>query len=255
MKVKVLILTGYGINADKELLWAFELAGGDVKIVHIEDVIQNKKMVNDYQIIAFPGGFSFGDHIVSGKVFANIVKHNFFHEIKRFIESDKLIIGICNGFQIITRLGLVPDIDGKYSHTVSLIENDSGKFEDRWVFLKTKDNPSYWLKDIDSLYLPIRHGEGKFVVKDKEVLDTIISNRQVGLEYFNPKNEKVLYPYNPNGAINNIAAITNKKGNVLGLMPHPEAYIFKEHHPRWTEGITEKWTGLKIFQNGLAYFK
>ncbi len=257
MKINALILTGYGINAEKELSWAFEIAGANSKIVHIEDVIENKKSLGDYQIIGFPGGFSFGDHIASGKVFSNIVKYNFFEELKRFIEKDKLVIGICNGFQIITRLGLVPDLDGSYSHTVSLIENDSGRFEDRWVYVKTEKNSSPWLKDIESLYLPVRHGEGKFIAKDATIINDIKKNNQVAFKYFNPENksEPVEYPYNPNGAAQDIAGITNVKGNVLGLMPHPEAYIFDQHHPRWTEGIKEKHKGLKLFQNGVDYFK
>ncbi|HOV14242.1 MAG TPA: phosphoribosylformylglycinamidine synthase subunit PurQ, partial [Spirochaetota bacterium] len=182
MKVNTLILTGYGINAEKELAWAFELAGANAKIIHIEDIIENKSILGDYQIVGFPGGFSFGDHIASGKVFANIVKHNIFDELKKFIERDNLVIGICNGFQIITRLGLVPDLDGTYQHTVSLLENDSGHFEDRWVYVKVENNSSPWLKDITSLYLPVRHGEGKFITKDNKILNEIIQNKQVAFK-------------------------------------------------------------------------
>jgi phosphoribosylformylglycinamidine synthase I len=211
-------------------------------------------MLDNFQILAFPGGFSFGDHIASGKVFANIVKYNLFDEIKSFIEKDKLVIGICNGFQIITKLGLLPNLDETYKQSVSLMENDSGHFEDRWVHLKNHNTKSPWLNGIDSLYLPVRHGEGKLIAKDDETLKTLISNGQIGLKYFNPDSSTVEYPYNPNGATENIAGITNVKGNVFGLMPHPEAYIFKENHPRWTEGITEKQTGLKIFENGIKHF-
>ena len=138
MKPNVLILTGYGINAEKELAWAFELAGGLVEIVHLEEVIEQKGMLTNYQILAFPGGFSFGDHIASGKVFANIIKYNLMDEVKNFIEKDRLIIGICNGFQIITKLGLVPCLEESYKQTVSLTENDSGHFENRWVWLKRR---------------------------------------------------------------------------------------------------------------------
>ncbi|OHD44769.1 MAG: hypothetical protein A2086_07450, partial [Spirochaetes bacterium GWD1_27_9] len=184
MKPNVLVLTGYGINAEKELAWAFELAGGNVKILHLEDLIENTKILFDYQIVAFPGGFSFGDHIASGKVFANIIKYNVIDQLHTFIEQDRLVIGICNGFQIITKLGLTPNLSGSYNQEASLIENDSGHFEDRWVWVKVENN-GIWLKDIDSLYLPIRHGEGKFIVKDDSTLDEIVKNKQIAIKYFN----------------------------------------------------------------------
>lgn len=258
MKPNVLILTGFGINAEKELSWAFELAGGKVDIVHLDELIENKHKLADYQIMAFPGGFSFGDHIASGKVFANIIKFNLLDEIKNFIEKDKLIIGICNGFQIITKLGIVPNPDETYKQSVSLTENDSGHFENRWVWVRTEKTNSPWLKDIESLYLPVRHGEGKLIARDEETMKNLITNNQIGLKYFSPEKpdlNEVPYPFNPNGSTENIAGITNTKGNVFGLMPHPEAYIFNENHPRWTEGITEKITGLKIFENGIKHFR
>ena len=255
MKPNIIILTGYGINADKELKWAFDLAGGNAKIIHLEDVIANPGMLGDFQILAFPGGFSFGDHIASGKVYGNIFKHNLFDQIKNFIEKDKLVIGICNGFQIITKLGLLPNLDDTYRQSASLTENDSGHFENRWVYLKTAKNGSPWLSGIDRLYLPVRHGEGKFITKDQETLKRIADNAQIMLRYFNPESDETDYPFNPNGSIMNIAGISNKKGNVFGLMPHPEAYIFPENHPNWTEGKKENLTGLKIFENGIAYFK
>lgn len=256
MKIKVLVLTGYGINAEKELAHAFEMAGGDTDIIHLEDIICNRKILEKYQILAFPGGFSFGDHIASGKVFANIVKSNLLDELIDFISKDKLIIGICNGFQIITKLGIVPDIDDNHTQVASLIENDSGHFENRWIWVKTEKNNSPWLSDIDKLYLPVRHGEGKFIVKNSGVMNKLIKNNQIGLKYFNPNSNKAEYPYNPNGSIENIAGVINKKGNILGLMPHPEAFIFKENHPRWVEGsIDEDKMGLRIFINGIKYFK
>ena len=258
MKVKVIVLTGYGINAEKELAWAFELAGGDPSIIHLEEIIDNKKILDDYQILAFPGGFSFGDHIASGRVFANKVKNNLLEELKNFISRDKLIIGICNGFQIITKLGILPDFENNQEQVVSLIENNSGHFEDRWVWIKVESNNSPWLDGIDRLYLPIRHGEGKFVAKDSTVLDRIIKGGHAALKYFNPDSPDAPgYPFNPNGSVADIAGILNKNGNVFGLMPHPEAYIFKENHPRWTEfsdEINNQLIGLKIFENGISYF-
>lgn len=255
MSIRVIILTGYGINADKELQWAFNLAGGKADLVHLEDLIENQKLLNGYQILAFPGGFSFGDHIASGKVIANIIKYNLLENIKEFIERKKLIIGICNGFQIITKLGLVPNIDGKYNQGCSLIENNSAKFEDRWVWVKNTQKNSIWLNKITQLYLPVRHGEGKFITKDKIILDDIEQNNQISLKYIDPSNESVKYPFNPNGSVLDIAGITNKTGTVFGLMPHPEAFLFKENHPNWTENIQIEHTGLEIFKNGIKYFK
>ncbi|MBN2544412.1 MAG: phosphoribosylformylglycinamidine synthase I [Spirochaetes bacterium] len=256
MKVKVLIFTGYGINCEKELSWAFELAGGQPDIVHLEDVIVNKSIIDNYQIMAFPGGFSFGDHIASGKVFANIVKYNLIDKLKKFIEKDFLVIGICNGFQIIVKLGLVPDFDFDQKQTASLVENDSAHYEDRWVYLKAVNKNSPWLKDIDEIYLPARHGEGKFITADESVLKKLNDDDQIAFKYINPHSDRVDYPFNPNGSYDNIAGILNPKGNVLGLMPHPEAYIFKENHPRWTEGkFDNEIKGLKIFENSINYFK
>lgn len=256
MKPKALILTGYGINAEKELKWAFDLAGSDTTIMHLEDLIENRKDLKKYHILGFPGGFSFGDHIASGKVFANLIKYNLFEEIKEFIAEGKLVIGICNGFQVITKLGLVPSFHNTYDPVVSLMENDSGKFEDRWVNLKVENTKSPWLRGLDQLYLPVRHGEGKLVVKDSAILGRLLEQKQVGLRYVDPDGEENAgYPYNPNGSVYDIAGITNEAGNVFGLMPHPEAYIFREHHPRWTEGVIEEYTGLDIFKNAVTYWK
>lgn len=259
MDIKVLILTGYGINAEKELAWAFEKANGNADIIHLDDVLSNKSLLKKYQILAFPGGFSYGDHIASGRVFSNIIKYNLMDEIKEFIDEKKLIIGICNGFQIITQLGLVPDLCNDKKQTVSLIQNDSGHFEDRWVWVRAPKNNSPWLVDIDKLYLPVRHGEGKLVVSDQKILQLIIDNNQIALQYIDPDSkdlDNVKYPFNPNGSIMNIAGILNKHGNVFGLMPHPEAYIFEENHPRWTENIKDvKYIGLKIFENAIDHFK
>lgn len=254
--VKVLVLTGYGINAEKELAYSFKMAGGIPDIIHLEDVISDKKILKKYQILAFPGGFSFGDHIASGKVFANIIKNNLMDELLEFINGDKLIIGICNGFQIITKLGIIPDFENDHEQAASLIENDSGHFENRWVWVKVESNNSPWLSKIDKLYLPVRHGEGKFITKDYNILKQLINNKQIALKYINPNSNKAEYPYNPNGSFENIAGIINKKGNIFGLMPHPEVYIFNESHPRWFENnINKDEMGIRIIINGIKYFK
>lgn len=257
VNIKTLILTGYGINAEKELKWAFDLAGAESDIVHLEDVIENKSILKNYKVLAFPGGFSFGDHISSGKVFANLVKYNLFDEVQDFIAKDNLVIGICNGFQVITKLGLLPSFDNDYKPVVSLTGNDSGHFENRWVTVKVEDSKSPWLKGINQLSLPVRHGEGKLITKDQAVLERLKNNGHVALRYIDPSSpdKPASYPHNPNGAYYDIAGITNEKGNVFGLMPHPEAYYCKELHPNWTEGVEESKTGLDIFKNAVEYFK
>lgn len=254
MKPRVLILTGYGINAEKELKWAFDLAGGDSKIVHLEDLATDTSILDNYQILAFPGGFSFGDHISSGKVYANMVEKQLKSALENFINSDKLVIGICNGFQVITKLGIVPATTEFFNPEVSLCENDSAHFEDRWVWLDVKSTNSPWLNGLDKLYLPVRHGEGKIRVKDETLLSTVLEKGYAPLRYIHPEGKEAVYPYNPNGSVHDIAGLTDPTGKVFGLMPHPEAYIYDELHPRWTEGIREKHTGLDIFKNGIIYF-
>jgi len=256
VSIKTLILTGYGINAEKELKWAFDLAGSKTDIIHLEDLIENKSILSGYNILGFAGGFSFGDHIASGKVFANLIKYNVFDDLKKFIDSGKLVIGICNGFQVITKLGLLPSFDNSYEPVVSLTANDSGHFEDRWVTVKVENNKSPWLQGIDTLYLPVRHGEGKLITRDSATLERLKKNGQVALRYTNKKNpDDMSYPHNPNGSYYDIAGIINESGNVFGLMPHPEAYYCNELHPNWTEGIIEHKIGLDIFKNAVNYFK
>ncbi|MBR9690881.1 phosphoribosylformylglycinamidine synthase I [Candidatus Woesearchaeota archaeon] len=253
--VKVCVLTGFGINCDYETEHAFKLAGAKAQKVHLQDVIDGIKNLSDYQILAFPGGFSFGDDIASGKVMANKFKTALWDDMKQFVEDGKLVIGICNGFQIMVKMGLLPDIEEGQTTTLSI--NDSGKFEDRWVYLK-KDAKTkcVWTQAVDKIYLPIRHGEGKFIVKDKNVLGRLELNKQIVFRYTDEKYEPTSeYPQNPNGSIDNIAGICDKTGRVFGLMPHPEAFVTPQNHPRWTRENIEKGDGLKIFINAVNYAK
>ena len=252
--IKILILNGFGINADKELGWAFQKAGGHVDHVHLNHLITGEKKLDDYHILAFPGGFSFGDHIASGKVLANIVKHNLIREIEKFIADNKLIIGICNGFQVLVKMGLIPNLGKNYKIEASLSYNDSGLFEDRWVYLKKTSNHSPWLKNRDFFYMPVRHGEGKFIAKNNDILKKINENSCIALQYVNENGNYSVYPHNPNGSDMHIAGITSKCGKIFGLMPHPEVFIFAEQHPHFfRKNITEKDTCMPIFENGINY--
>ena len=257
IKPKVCVLTGYGINCDYETKHAFTLAGADAKRVHINDLIDGKEKLSDYQIIAFPGGFSFGDDIASGKVLATKFKTNLWDDLIKFVEDKKLVIGICNGFQIIVKMGLLPDPNS--GQTVTLSHNDSGKFEDRWVYLSAnKKSPCIFTKGIENIYLPIRHGEGKFIVKDNETLKNLEKNNLIVLKYSDDNGKPAnKYPLNPNGSIDNIAAICDKTGRIFGLMPHPEAFCHPTNHPRWTreKKLPIDGEGLKIFKNAVNYAK
>lgn len=253
---RVLILTGYGINCDLETEYAFQTAGALTQRLHINHLKENPNTLMDYQILALAGGFSFGDHIGSGKVFAVKMKAILEEQLQRFIGKDNLIIGICNGFQTLVKLGILPNLTGDWKQLVSLTHNDSGKFEDRWVYLDhPPDNQCVWTKDCQKMYLPIRHGEGKFLCLDQAVLDEIENNHLVAFRYTTNTGLSPSYPDNPNGSVNHIAGISDRTGRILGMMPHPEAFIHKTLHPQWTrEDVNEKGDGLKIFENAVAFF-
>ena len=255
-KPKVLVLTGYGINCDYETQTAFAQAGADAKRVHINDIIDGKVSLDDYQIIAFPGGFSFGDDIGAGKVLAVKFGFSLGEALRKFVSGGNLVIGICNGFQSLTKLGVLPSTGKTDSQEATLTFNDSGRFEDRWVYLKVNEkSPSIFTKNLDRMYLPVRHGEGKFVAANEKIQSSIIRNQQVPLQYCdeqgNPTQE---YPLNPNGSPMAIAGVCDPTGRIFGMMPHPEAYLFRTNHPRWTrENLPEEGIGQKIFHNAVEF--
>jgi len=258
MTPKVLILTGYGINCDIETQHAFKLAGANAERVHINDLISEKKRLADYHILAFPGGFSFGDDIASGKVLANMIKYNIGEQIQEFIDSGKLIIGICNGFQAMVKMGLLPGFNGDYgTQEVTLTFNDSGRFEDRWVHLKANERSKcVFTKGIDRIYLPVRHGEGKFITKNQQVFAKLKKGNHIVFQYSDRQGNPAGYPCNPNGSIDNIAAICDETGRVFGMMPHPEAFQHRTNHPGWTrEELPEEGAGIAIFRNAVGFVK
>ena len=256
MTPKVLVLTGYGINCDIETKHAFDLAGALAERIHLADLLNGSVKFSDYHILALPGGFSFGDDIASGKVLANIIRYNLGDQLQEFIEEGKLIIGICNGFQAMVKMGLLPAFGGDYSRQdVTLTFNDSGRFENRWVHLKTNTTSKcVFTRGIKNIYLPVRHGEGKFVVKDPQVLEILKKNNQIVFQYVDIYGNPAGYPQNPNGSIDNIAAICDETGRVFGMMPHPEAFQHKTNHPAWTrEELPEEGAGMAIFRNAVDY--
>lgn len=264
---RVLVLTGYGVNCDGETRTAFEMAGAEAERVHINDLISGAKKLSDYQILAFPGGFSYGDDIGSGKVLAVKSKVNLGEQILSFIEDDKLIIGICNGFQVMAKYGLLADPDTDYrTSRVTVTFNDSNRFEDRWVYLAGDGDKCVWTRGIERLYLPVAHGEGKFYTLP-ERLSAIEESGQVVFRYTDPDfgPARGEYPLNPNGSLNDVAGICDPTGRLLGMMPHPERFLHFTNHPRWTrikeellregEVVPEEGDGLQVFKNGVAYFQ
>ncbi len=251
---KIIVLSGYGLNCEEETKLAFERAGGKADIVHINDLIKNHKMLLKYQIMAFPGGFSYGDDTGSGKAFANKVKNHLAKQLKEFVERDTLIIGICNGFQIITALGLLPG---------ALTNNTSAQYIDRWVDLKCVGK-SPWLVGIKSLSLPIAHGEGRYIIDNKKYAEM---KKKKEIAFIYTRGEICKYQnlkQNPNGAMHDIASVLAYNGRVLGLMPHPERAQFFHHNPMWqlereilkrkNKKIPVDGPGLVIFKNAINYF-
>ncbi|MCL4217284.1 MAG: phosphoribosylformylglycinamidine synthase subunit PurQ [Candidatus Hydrogenedentes bacterium] len=257
MSVRASVLTGFGINCDYETAHALNRAGAEASRVHLNDVIADPGMLEDVQILAVPGGFSFGDDIASGRILANRLRYKLGDPLLRFVEAGKLIIGICNGFQVLAKMGILPLFDGKLEQITTVTYNDSARFEDRWVHLAAAEgNRCIWLKGIKHLELPIRHGEGKFVPQDDEVLQELAEGGQIALRYARPDGVPARgeYPANPNASVDDIAAICDPSGRVLGIMPHPEAYVVRTNHPRWTRSnLPEEGAGLQVFRNAVAY--
>jgi phosphoribosylformylglycinamidine (FGAM) synthase-like amidotransferase family enzyme len=241
--MKAYVISGYGFNSDAELAEAFTLAGADARRVHISDVLERPSLIHDAGILGFPGGFSFGDHLGSGKEIANLLRKYAKEELERFVASGKPLIGICNGFQVLAKLGIVPNASGAWESEASLIHNEGGAFIDEWVSVEAEaGSPCVWTKGLPPLELPIRHGEGRFVAKDEATLDSLEKRGLVALRYAGS---------NPNGSSRSIAGVTDPSGLVLGLMPHPECFLWPEHHPRWRRERVLR-TGLEIFKRGVA---
>ncbi len=277
---QVLVLAGYGINCDEETKFAFEKAGARADILHINDLIDNPQKLSECQIFTFPGGFSYGDDTGSGNALAYQIRNHLWEEMIKFIEEDHLALGICNGFQVMVNLGLLPALKGKYGERrAALVHNDSARYTVRWVDLQFQGN-SPWTKGIENISLPIAHGEGKFFTDDATLTELrqkeLIAARYVAGEIC--RYQDLLA--NPNGSLDNIAGITDETGRILGMMPHPERAIDFTHLPHWTllkEHLKrEKWEsnlenniadfsislhlpqdgpGLKIFENAVKYFE
>ncbi len=260
--VRALIITGFGLNCEAETAHAFRLAGAVPEQVHLNDLLDGRRSLDEFHILAFIGGFSFGDHIASGRVLANRLKHRLDGPIQQFIADGKLVIGICNGFQTMAKLGILPGLDGDYRRqTVTLTDNDRGVFRDAWVTLRIEsDSPCVFTEGMERIELPVRHGEGKFVALNDTVLRRLERENLVTARYADPETGEPsnAYPHNPNGSAAAIAAICDPTGRVFGLMPHPEAHLFPCNHPHWTRrriaaARPAEGEGVAIFRNAVRF--
>jgi len=251
MKIRALILRAPGTNCDGETAFAFQKAGADAALVHVNKLIRREERLSDYQIMVIPGGFTYGDDIAAGKVLANELRVKLGEDILRFIEKGGLILGICNGFQVLVRAGFLPEpLNGEASH-LTLTNNDSGKFECRWVFMRASKNSNcVFTRGMDLICLPVAHGEGKLVA-DAATLPKL----NVALVYSDEQGKTGAgYPANPNGSMNDIAGIADDTGRIFGLMPHPERHIVGTQHPQWTRrGASAEGDGFLVFKNAVEW--
>jgi phosphoribosylformylglycinamidine synthase len=260
MKPRTLILRTAGTNCDLETAHAFELAGSEPVFLHVNRLIEQPTLLDEYQLLAIPGGFSYGDDIAAGRIFANQITHHLHDPLHRFVEKGKPVLGVCNGFQVLVKTDLLPGpLAGRTGQTCTLTNNDCGRFVDRWVHLAPRSKSCIWtrdLRDCGTLELPIAHGEGKFVCGDEYVREALWANDQVALVYSKPDGTPAggTEPHNPNGSTDDIAGVCDASGVVFGLMPHPERHVSAVQHYAWTTRPTrDHGEGFPIFQSAVKY--
>ncbi len=266
--MKAIVVTGNGTNCEMEMAHACKLGGFEqTDIVFIYDILHNEVHLDDYHLLCLPGGFLDGDDLGSAKAAATLWRYGqvtkskkLFHALKNFIESGKLILGVCNGFQLLVKLGLLPALgETFFEQTATLTFNDSGRFEARWVNLLVEPKtPCVFLKGVEKLQLPVRHGEGKLVFANNKILDEVKKKRLGALRYANAKFEPTdKYPANPNGAVDALAGLCDESGRIFGMMPHPEAFTHYTNYPHWQryKSMPEEGQGVALFRNAFNYLK
>jgi len=276
-QVRAVVLRAAGINCDLETEYALQLAGAEAERVHINRLIEDKSSLDQYQIIVFPGGFSYGDDVAAGKILANQVIHHLYEPVQKFIDDGKLAIGICNGFQVLVKAGILPGLEEERiatkntedtekkdkngtlkitGQTVTITYNDSGKFEDRWVYLAPQTDRCVFIERGRQIYLPVAHGEGKVVTRNAKTLEKLKSEGYVAFKYVDENGREGDYPVNPNGSVDSIAGLTDTTGRVLGLMPHPERFVRPTQHPHWSRLKDKRdGDGMTIFNNAVKYIQ
>ncbi len=255
-EVRVLVLKGLGLNCEVETAAAFRAVGAQVELVHLLDLLDGRSRLTDFSIVAFPGGFAFGDHLGAGFVFANKIRWRLYDQFVRFVEDGGLVLGICNGFQTMVRLGMLPGFDGDYrTPRATLAPNERLGYWDTWVRLEANPaSPCVWTRGIDKMYLPSRHGEGRFLTADDEVRDRLEREQLIAVRYVDETGGPTeAWPDNPNGSPGGIAGVCDPTGRIFGLMPHPDAYLYPFQHPQAFrgEGPEEQGEGLAVFRNGV----
>jgi phosphoribosylformylglycinamidine synthase len=263
-EVKAVVLRAAGINCDMETQYALELAGASSQRIHINRVIEDKQLLDGFEILVIPGGFSYGDDVAAGKILANQIVHHLSEALRKFIDDGKLILGICNGFQVLVKAGILPGFDknlatsdeSRATNPVTITNNDSGRFEDRWVYLAPQTKKCVFIEQDRQIYLPVAHGEGKVVTKDAATLDKLKSDGHIAFKYVDEDGSEGPFPINPNGSTASIAGLTDTTGRVLGLMPHPERFVRPTQHPRWCR-LKDKVDadGMTIFNNAVKYIR
>lgn len=253
-QARVLILRAPGANCDGETQFAFEQAGGLAERIHVNRLREAPALLRQYQVLVIPGGFTYGDDVAAGKILGNQLQHFLGDTLREFRNADKLILGICNGFQALLKAGLIlpPDEDGPLA---TLAHNSAGKFEDRWIHLQASPGKCVFLTGCERLHLPVAHGEGRIVFRESWIAEGLKSAGQAVLHYVAGDGKPAGYPDNPNGSQDDVAGLCDVSGHVLGLMPHPERHVLPTQHPRWTRlGLAAEGDGLQLFRNAVKYF-
>jgi phosphoribosylformylglycinamidine synthase len=260
----VCVLCAPGTNCDVETGHAFELAGARAERVHLFRLLENPGILDSFQILCIPGGFSYGDDLGAGVVFSQQLRYRLRETLQDFLEKDRLVLGICNGFQVLLKAGILPGGNTSVDrHETTLTWNDNGRYTALWVHLKVASEHNVFLNGLDHLEFPIAHAEGRFVISTPEVLSSLESSGQIACRYALPPGQTaesqsgiLPYPYNPNGSAGNVAGLSDATGRVLGLMPHPERYLHATQHPTWTRRKEQPVPdGRRLFDNAVAYFR
>ncbi len=256
--VKAVVLRAAGINCDAETEFALVTAGAQADRLHINRMIEDPSLLAGYQIMVVPGGFSYGDDVAAGTILANQIIHHIYEPVQRFIETGKLVLGICNGFQVLVKAGLLPGVGfGGKARSVTITYNDSGRFEDRWVHLEPQTDHCVFIDPGRRVYLPVAHGEGKVVTSDEATLEQLKAGRHIAFKYVDAEGNEGPFPINPNGSVEAAAGLTDATGRILGLMPHPERHVRPTQHPHWTRLTQrpEQGDGMTIFNNAVRYVR
>lgn len=259
--VNALVLRAPGTNCDQETARAWQMAGANPEIWHFHQLIDSPQSLEKFQILTFPGGFSYGDDLGAGRVWSARIHQHLNETLRTFVDRGGLILGICNGFQVLVATGLLPDgARADMKPTASLTYNTSGQFESRWVDMSVSSSKSVFLTGIEKISMPSAHGEGRFMTATHNELDTLQANGQVVLQYVDQSTGKPTecYPLNPNGSPRGVAGVCDPTGRILGLMPHPERFVSPLHHPNWTRFPKDQLPpadGLKLFQNAVNCLK